>query len=277
MSDIFESTAKKYRGSPAVVILFVLALAMFLIGINHFIEDTVSSKLGLETLQSSYDLNVQIFQWSYWTMSLAPQIATMVFFYMYLSDTTKWSFLVLSGASQLMDFFADTWYRSNGQFFQNIEVFSISALLTFIYFTIGSEFFVTVGGGLLLKLAAPALQSWNIAIENIKKAQSMSYSPDKGEDRNRGEQRPQQNHQSHQQGQGHQQGKGQHNNQQGQQKKGGDERRQYQQLPNQERRTSDAFSKISQSHPITRPISGNSGQIHQNQGSDETNKNNGKH
>lgn len=177
MTDIFESTSKKYRGSPAVVVLFILSVGMLLIGVNHFIEDTYSSKFGLEALQNAYQLNIQIFWWSYWTMSLAPQFASMVFFYMFLSDTTKKTYLILSALAQLMDFFADSWYRSNGNLFDNFGVFTISALLTFVYYSIGSEFFLTVGGGLVLKLFAPALHTWKVAMDNIRKASRGDLAP----------------------------------------------------------------------------------------------------
>jgi hypothetical protein len=175
MTDMYQSVVDKYKGSPSVVMLFLLSVAMLVIGINHFVEDTYSSYYGLKNLEAAYGLNVQIFDWSYWTMSLAPQIASMVFFYMYLSNTSvKWT-LGLSFASQAMDFFADSWYRSNGHLFGGFEVFSISAVLTFIYFSIGSEFFVTVGGGLVLKLFAPALATWKAAMDNIRKARRGEY------------------------------------------------------------------------------------------------------
>ena len=180
MSDIFEATAKKYRSSPAAVMLFIAAATMFIIGANHFVEDTVSSKIGLETLQAAYNLKVQIFQWSYWTMSLAPQVASIVFFYMYLSDTSRKNFLALSFVSQAVDFFADSWYRSNGNLFNDEMVFAVSSVLTFAYFSIGSEVFVTVSVGLMLKLAAPAIQTWKVAFTNIAKAKNMAFNPDGG-------------------------------------------------------------------------------------------------
>lgn len=186
MSDIFEATKRKYAGSPAVVILFVLAFLMLVIGLNHLIEDTFSSYYGLKSLEEFYKMKVQIFDWTYWTMSLAPQVASMVFFYMYLSDTSKKSLLVMSLGAQAMDFFADSWYRSGGKLFYSFEVFTVSSLLTFIYFSIGSEFFTTVGGGLVLKLAAPALQTWKVTWNNIKRAKNMAYQPEGGGEKKQG-------------------------------------------------------------------------------------------
>lgn len=184
MSDIFEKTTAKYRGSASSIVLFVLAGIMLTIGLNHFVEDTYSSYYGLKALESFYGLKVQIFDWSYATMSLAPQIASMVFFYMYLSDTTRKEFLIGSAASQAMDFFSDSWYRSGGQLFSGIELFGVSSLLTFVYFSIGSEVFLTIGGGLVIKLFAPAVASFRQAIKNVEAVKRgdaprhTSYSPD---------------------------------------------------------------------------------------------------
>lgn len=184
MSDIYQSVANKYKGSPSAVVLFILAFIMFVLGINHFVEDTYSSYYGLKALESAYGLRVQIFDWTYWTMSLAPQIASMVFFYMYLSDTTQRKFLYLTLGAQAMDFFADSWYRSGGNLFGGVEVFSIASLLTFIYFSVGSEFFLSVGGGILMKLSAPALATWKITLMNLQAANRGQYSGERGDNNN---------------------------------------------------------------------------------------------
>jgi hypothetical protein len=181
MSDIYQSVYNKYKGSPSAVMLFVGAFIMFVIGINHFVEDTNSSKLGLESLERAYNLNVQIFEWSYWTMSIAPQIASIVFAYMWLSDTSKKGYGFLALGFQAMDFFADSWYRSNGNLFEDRGVTIISGILTFVYFSIGSEFFMTVGGGLLLKLSAPALATWKQTWSALKSANKGQYSEIKQE------------------------------------------------------------------------------------------------
>jgi hypothetical protein len=174
MSDFYQNTVNKYKGSPSSVVLFIGALVMFVIGVNHFVEDTYSSYFGLLNLEETYKLNVQIFDWSYWTMSLAPQVASVVFFYLYLADRGK-KWLLLSLLSQLMDFFADAWYRGNGLLLENLGVFAISSSLTFIYFSVGSEMFISVGGGLILKMLAPALSAWKTEMKNIGMAARGQY------------------------------------------------------------------------------------------------------
>jgi len=169
MSDIFEKVANKYKNTPSVVVLFIAAVIMMILGVNHFAEDTYSSYLGLKSVETTFNMNVQIFDWTYWTMSLAPQIASIIFFYIYLADTDKkWAFWT-SITCQAIDFLADVWYRSNGTVFQNAPVTIVSFLLTFGYFTLGSEVFLTVGAGLILKLAAPALYTWKSFKKEIRR------------------------------------------------------------------------------------------------------------
>jgi len=172
MSDIFELVANKYKNSPSVMMLFIASLAMLVIGINHFAEDTYSSYLGLNVIETAFGMNVQIFDWTYWTMSLAPQIASIVFFYMYLTNTDDKQYLAISLMAQAVDFFADTWYRSNGEMLANPKVGIISGVLTFAYFTIGSEVFLSVGTGLCLKLFPHATYSWKYFVNEIKKVRA---------------------------------------------------------------------------------------------------------
>lgn len=155
MPDTFDSVRNRWKDSPSIIVIYVLAWAMFIIGVNHFIEDTWSSYLGLKDLEEFFQMNVQIFDWTYWTMSIAPQVAGMVFFYIYLADTKKKWALWSSAGSQAIDLAADVWYRSNGQAFSNAGATIGALLLTFIFFTIGCEVFLTIGAGLILKLSKP--------------------------------------------------------------------------------------------------------------------------
>ena len=172
MSDTFETIKNKYGNTPTAIVLFVASVAMLVIGINHLAEDTYSSYLGLKWLEAAFGMNVQIFDWTYWTMSFAPQVASIVFFFVYLSDTDKKWALFMTLFTQFIDFCADVWYRSNGNVSFGEASTWASAAITFAFFTIGSEFFVTFGFGLVLKLYAPALAQWNIFSKNVKTAKS---------------------------------------------------------------------------------------------------------
>lgn len=77
-----------------------------------------------------------------------------------------------------MDFFADSWYRSNSSLFSGgPEVFIYSTLLTLIYYSMGSELFLTVGLGIMIKMVAPALQTWKSTWQSVESASRGNYSP----------------------------------------------------------------------------------------------------
>lgn len=176
MADMYSNVASKYRNSPAVVFLFIASLAMLGIGIWLFSEDTYSSKLGLEQL-TTFGINVQIFEFTYWVMSVAPQIASIVFFYIYLSDTSKKWALAASIVCQGADFFADAWYRSDQKLFSDPKATAISIIITGAYFSIGSEVFISVGFGLVLNLFAPALQIIRSTYNDVRMAYNRQYRP----------------------------------------------------------------------------------------------------
>lgn len=156
MENVFENAAQKVKNSRIVIWVFIASFAMLLIGANHFWEDTLSSYYGIKMLEESYGLKPTTYDLTYWTMSFAPQIAQVVLAYIYMSNPRKnrWALLGVIVAL-FFDFFADTWYRSDSAMFNSVGTAVISILLTFIYFTIGSELFITIGLGLTLELAPP--------------------------------------------------------------------------------------------------------------------------
>lgn len=162
MPDMFEQVKNRWSQSPSLLIIYFLSIVMVIIGANHFIEDTWSSYLGLKSLETYFQMNVQIFEWTYWTMSIAPQIAAMVFFYIFLADTKRTEYLWGSVGSQIIDLAADVWYRSNEQLFSSPAAAIGALLITFLFFTIGCEVFLTVGFGLILKLSKPVHAMWKL-------------------------------------------------------------------------------------------------------------------
>jgi hypothetical protein len=157
--NMYDGFADKFRNSPVIIFYFIISCVMLFIGCWLFVEDTVSSKLGLEQVQLAYNMNVQIFGWTYWIMSLAPQVASIIFASIFFATGEK-KYGVAALICQGADFLADQWYRSNGNMLNDPMVFLISGLLTFFYFSIGSELFITVGFGLTLKLFKPAVIRW---------------------------------------------------------------------------------------------------------------------
>jgi len=157
MSNVFSETARRIKTNKVVILFFLASLTMLLIGINHFIEDTLSSLYGIQQLETIFGIIPATYPITYWTMSLAPQVAQIIFVYVYMVNTkaNRWA-LALAISAFAVDFIADAWYRSSGQFLESPGSFLVASALTFVYFTMGSELFITIGMGLTLELLGPA-------------------------------------------------------------------------------------------------------------------------
>lgn len=167
--NIYDRVLNRYKNNPVVILLFLASLTMLIIGCWLFVEDTWSSKLALEDIQTHVGIRVQIFDLTYWVMSLAPQIASIIFTYMFMSSDKEYKWLGFAFLAQGFDFMADMWYRGNGAaLFDSWQVFFGSALMTFLYFSVGSEFFITIGFGLVVKLFTPAMNQFLHAIGSAK-------------------------------------------------------------------------------------------------------------
>lgn len=178
MANTFERLANGIRNSKIVIWVWLAALALFIAGANHFAEDGFSSYTGLKMLETAFNMNPASWDFTYWTMSLSPQIAQIVFGYLFLSDTSKNRWAIWAVMLALwVDFFADTWYRSNGLIGADIGASVVSVLLTLAFFTIGSEFFLTVGFGILMELAAPAWIQMSKSIKELASAMRNHQEP----------------------------------------------------------------------------------------------------
>jgi len=168
MANLFEAVADRVRNSMIVIWVFILSALMLAIGLNHFAEDTYSSFMGIQWLQQTYGLIPASWQLTYWTMSIAPQVAQVVFAYMFIVDTdrNRWAFWAAFLAF-LMDFGTDIWYRSNQGLFDSTGKFVVTSALTFVYFTIGSEGFVTIGFGMVMELFAPFIVQTRLLVKII--------------------------------------------------------------------------------------------------------------
>lgn len=179
MSNLFQSLSKNIRGSSFVVWITILAFFAMFIGLVHFVEDTYSSYLGIGHLERVFGLKPTNYQITYFTMSIAPQVGQIIFAYMWLSDRKKnwWAGLIAVGFFAV-DFVADLQDRSNGLLFpsdgttmqEHLDAVVLSALLTFGYFTIGSELFITAGAGLILELFNDAVEQAAKIYVSLRKA-----------------------------------------------------------------------------------------------------------
>lgn len=173
MANVFENLASSMRNSKIVIWVWLASMAMFVVGANHFREDLQSSYTGIRMLEEAFGMNPVSWDFTYWTMSLAPQVAQIVFTYLFMSNTKKnrWAIFVAMLALWV-DFFADTWYRSNGLIGTDLGASIVSIILTLAFFTIGSELFLTVSFGILLELAAPTWTQFANSVGELKDAMS---------------------------------------------------------------------------------------------------------
>lgn len=165
------------RGSPFVLWVICLTAVMFLVGLDFFLEDTVSSRNGIEQIEQVFGVKPVNFPITYLALSIAPQVGQVVLFYLYLTDTRKnrWALLV-AGLFFMIDFISDLQDRSNGHFLPltggvNLDVqTAVSAGFTLLAYTVGSELFLSVSVGLFLVLVADGITQYALLIIQIKNA-----------------------------------------------------------------------------------------------------------
>lgn len=193
---------EEWASGPFIIWVFFAACFLWGIGANHFVEDTYSSYLGLQDIESIYGLVPATWEFTYWTMSLAPQIGQIMFGYLYLSDTksNKWAALV-TAALFLMDFGADVYHRSGcGYVIDQVTSdpnwsrgiidcglgfnakTAWAAGLTLVYFTFGSETFLTVSTGVILTTFPKAVIAGKKVAHDISNALD-NYNPSRDRSR----------------------------------------------------------------------------------------------
>ncbi len=179
--NLFQRVEEWAEG-PFIFWVFIAACFTWGIGANHFMEDTYSSFLGIQEVEIIYDLIPATWALTYWTMSLAPQFGQIIFTYLYLSDTRQNSWaLWVSGGLFVMDFVADLYHRSHGNVNLDTRT-AFAAGFTLVYFTFGSEVFITVSTGIILTTFPKAViafkKMWhdiNIAISKYNPAREDRY------------------------------------------------------------------------------------------------------
>lgn len=143
VDQLFKDLAKKNEGKTQSAILFWLSFGLLAIGVNNFVEDARSSYFGLIALEQSFGIQFGSWQLTYWAGSLFFQILTMIGMFIYVTNPKyRWA-LGLAFIAQTVDFFTDVWYRSNSMV--SPAAIAVGFVLTFVYFTVGSELSLTFG------------------------------------------------------------------------------------------------------------------------------------
>lgn len=162
MSDMFSQAHQKWGNTTYVLWVFGVSILLFLIGIVTQIEDTISSLEGLRLLEQTYQITPAKHEITYYALSIAPQVAQIAFFFLFVLDTKKnWWAGLIAAAAFLIDFALDVQFRSSAWLFSPSGIHvdtrvTVAAVLSFIFFTIGSEVFISIGFGMVINLWKPA-------------------------------------------------------------------------------------------------------------------------
>lgn len=149
MTNIFESV-RDFQPGRFVIWVAAISIAAFVAGVVLLVEDTYTSRMGYQALEQAYDFQPRVFPLTYWAMSLTPQIAQIMFSYIFLTNPRKnwWALLALA-IFFAIDFSSDV-YHVTGALPGASERSLTSAAITLIFFSIGAEMFITWGIGLFL-------------------------------------------------------------------------------------------------------------------------------
>lgn len=158
MSNSFQDLRDYFKSNPAVVAVALLGLSALIVGINHFAEDQISSYWGVQWLAEAWGLRPFSYPLTAFTMSVFPSIGQSLCIYLGIVDIRRYWWVVPLGIGFfVMDTAPDVWYRSNELLFNSWQQTLGSLYITLVYFTIGSEGFMSVGLGVFMATAGPAL------------------------------------------------------------------------------------------------------------------------
>ncbi len=165
--NIWDTLSSKVRGGPMSLSMFTIAVVAFVIGFSLSLEDWMSSYEGLLYLEQAFGVRTVSWEWMRLVMAITPWVGQIVFLGLWSLDTSrKWA-LAAAILWFVLDFISDVQFRSDAMLFPldgsgvNFDrtVF-VSALLTFIYFTIGAELFITASSAMVVTLFPDAIKEF---------------------------------------------------------------------------------------------------------------------
>ena len=183
INNLFILVHKKTEGALTIIV-FLSSITMFLIGVNLFAEDTYTSYMGLQAYQATFGLTLNAWPITFWSESLLPQVGQIVFFYIFFSDMKhNWWALLIALGLLVVDFYADIYYRTGGILSiegDNMRRTIAGGVITFFYFTVGAELFISIGFGLAMTTMAPAIKNFKNLVTDQKFALGGGPPPRRG-------------------------------------------------------------------------------------------------
>lgn len=146
VDNITKDIARKNVGTTNSALLFWMSATLVAFGVVFFVEDTSSSYYGIKAIESYFNIRFAALGTATYILgSLFFQVGTMLAMFAYLTDHNKYAKAsIIALIFQLIDFAADVWYRSDGGT-GGPAAWAVSAVLTFVFFTVGSEFALALG------------------------------------------------------------------------------------------------------------------------------------
>ena len=177
--NLWQTIQQEVRGGPMALTIFIAGLAALILSLVLTAEDFMSSLHGLESLQLAFGVQAVTWPFVLYFMAAAPQVGQIVFLALWSLDTSrKWA-LAAGLAWFLLDFISDVQFRSAGNLFivpgtegvANQEAtLVVASLMTFLYFTVGTEMFMVAGSAIVLTLLPDARRQWRILQKDIAQA-----------------------------------------------------------------------------------------------------------
>ncbi len=175
--NIWDTLSSKVRGGPMALSLFVIALAALVIGIVLSVEDWKSSYDGLIYLEQAFSIRTVSWSWVQLVMAITPWVGQIVFLGLWSLDTSRRWALAVAVMWFVLDFVADVQLRSNAVLFpldggsMNLNrTVAVSSILTFLFFTVGAELFVTAGSAIVVTLFPDAVKEFARLRASVKVA-----------------------------------------------------------------------------------------------------------
>ena len=175
--NLWTTLQQEVRGGPLALYLFIMAVFAFIIGCILSIEDFMSSYYGLQMLEQAFGIQASTWSWVLVVMAATPWVGQIIFFGLWTLDTSRrWAFVAATIWFSL-DFISDVQMRSAGTFIpldgsgiQYDSTVIVASLLTFLFFTVGAELFITAGTAMILALFGDAVREYVRIRTSVRRA-----------------------------------------------------------------------------------------------------------
>lgn len=151
MSNLFKAAGKRIRGSPFILVIWIVFLALFVVSLGLLFEAYTTSLLGYEMIRTR-----KANEWVVPLVAALPILGQIALSYVYLNDTAKRWAGGLAFILHLVDMYTDVLYKVSGNFSDG--GFVITAIIeSEVLFTLGGIMLVTFAAGVLLEITPLAL------------------------------------------------------------------------------------------------------------------------